>query len=93
MREPIKFALLNIQGLAIKSNNKLESPEIKSLFAKNDILMFTESWGTLYTNFNVSGFRYFNLNRYEYKPNSKRASGGIIIYVNERILKPDAKPL
>ena len=93
MREPIKFALLNIQGLATKSNNKLESPEIKSLFAENDILMFTESWGTVYTNFNVSGFRYFNLNRYEYKPNSKRASGGIIIYVSERILKPDAKPL
>ena len=52
-------------------------------------MMFTESWGTEYTNFHVPGFQYFNLNRHEYKPNSKRASGGIIIYVKGSILKPN----
>ena len=78
MYAPIKFALLNVQGLATKSNNKLDFPEIKSLFSENDIVMFTESWGTEYKTFHVPGFQYFNLKRHKYKPNSKRAYGGII---------------
>ena len=52
-------------------------------------MMFTELWGTEYTNFHVPGFQYFNLNRHEYTPNSKWASGGIIIYLKESILKPN----
>ena len=40
----LKFALLNIQGLATKCTNKLECEEVKNLFSNNDIVMFTEHW-------------------------------------------------
>ena len=43
MYKSVNFVLLNVQGLACKSNNKLESLELKQLFRENDILLFTET--------------------------------------------------
>lgn len=78
---------MNIQGLISKSVNKLEWPEIQQLFKNNDILMFTETWGNSFTNFDVENFQHLELNRNEYKPNSKRSSGGVIIYIKNSIIK------
>ena len=87
MCRDLKFALLNIQGLVTKCTNKLESDEVKTLFLNNDIIMFTEHWGCSFTNFAVNGFTFFELNRTEIKQNSKRLSGGIIIYIKDSLIK------
>ena len=74
---PIYFTLLNIQGLASKSNNKLEWPEVKNCLKKMIFILFTETWGNAYTKFDFDNFQHFELNRNEYKPNKKRSSGGL----------------
>ena len=90
---PIKFALLNIQGLSTKLNPKLESEEVKLLFSENDCVLFTESWGNEFTDFHVQGLTHFVLNRTEYKLNSKRSSGGIVLYLRDSLIKQDSNPL
>lgn len=85
----LKFALVNVQGLSGKCSNKLEMVEIRDLFINNDVVLFTETWGSEHTNFTVSEFTFFELNRTEIKPNSKRASGGIIIYIRTSLIKQD----
>ena len=87
MCKDLKFALLNVQGLATECTNKLESEEIKNLFSNNYIIMFTEHWGCSFTNFAVNGFTYFELNRTEIKQKSKRSSGGIVIYIKNSLIK------
>ena len=59
----LRFAVVNIQGLASKSTNKLNCPEICDLFNNNDIIMFVETWGHRHINFHVPHFQYFELNR------------------------------
>ena len=90
MYKSVNFVLLNVQGLACKSNNKLESLELKQLFSENDILLFTETWGNMFTKFDVDNFQHFELNRTEYKPNSKRSSGGLVVYIRDTIVKPNS---
>jgi hypothetical protein len=41
---PLRFVLLNIQGIATKRTNKLNSPEIRNIFENNDIVLFSETW-------------------------------------------------
>ena len=89
----IKFALLNIQGLSTKSNPKLETEEVKLLFSENECILFTETWGNEHTDFYVNGFTHYMLNRIEYKRNSKRSSGGIILYLKNTLIKPDSNVL
>ena len=89
----IKFALLNIQGLSTKTNPKLETEEVKLLFSENDCILFTETWGNEHTDFHVNGFTHYMLNRTEYKTNSKRSSGGIILYLKNTLIKPDSNVL
>ena len=79
--------LLNVQGLVSKNVNKLETPEIKSLFLNNDILCFTETWSNESTNMSVEGYNLFSLHRTDKKINSKRDSGGIACYVKNYLLK------
>lgn len=83
----LKFAMVNVQGLSGKCTNKLELVEIRDLFRNNDVVLFTETWGSEYTNFNVCDFTHYELNRTEIKANSKRASGGIIIYIKTSLIK------
>ena len=64
----IMFALINIQGLITKRNNKLQSDELKNVFNTDDIICFTETWGADYFNFAYEGFTHFDLNRTENKP-------------------------
>ena len=59
---PIKFALLNVQGLSTKSNQKLESEEVKLLFFEK-IVFSLRNHGVM----NLRTFMYFVLNRTESK--------------------------
>lgn len=65
--------------------NKLDTDELKSLFLTNDILLFTETWLNDNHLCNVDDFNCYKLNRKRINQNTKRDSGGIIIYVNHRI--------
>ena len=87
---PLKFVIFNIQGLVTKTTNKLETPELRKLFEQNDIVMLTETWGHRHINFHVSNFQHFELNRTIYKQNTKRHSGGIIVYVRQSLIKKDS---
>ena len=44
----------------------------------------------LITDFNVPNFRFFELNRTVYKSTTKRASGGIIVYIRESLINQDS---
>ena len=43
--------------------------------------MLTETWADQFTDLTVKGFSHIHINRFEYKANTKRASGGIVIYI------------
>ena len=77
--------MLNILGLIGKRYNKLQSDEIINLFKSNDILMFTETWLNDSIDCEVNNFRHYFLNRTNRAQGARRDSGGIIIYVSERI--------
>lgn len=51
--------------------------------------MLTETWANDLTNLDVKGFTYYHVNRTEKKANSKRHSGGVIIYVRTELTSPD----
>ena len=38
----LRFALINIQGLVCKRQNKLKSQELVSIFRNNDIVLITD---------------------------------------------------
>ena len=48
--------MLNVQGLVSKNVCKLDSPEIKSIFENNDLILFTETWSSDLYDYNVNGF-------------------------------------
>lgn len=85
--------MFNVQGLRTRRINKFQSLELKNLFANNDIIFLTETWADEYSDLRVNGFNHFQLNRSEYKSNTKRASGGIIIYIREHLANSDSKLL
>ena len=47
--------------------------------------MLTETWADEYSDLSINGFSYFQLNRSEFKRITKRASGGIVIYVRDTL--------
>lgn len=81
--------LLNCQGLVTRRTNKLHSDEFKSIFSSNDLILLTEYWTDDFSDINVSNFESFPLHRRETKRNSKRNSGGIIIYIRDKYVNRD----
>lgn len=79
------MCVLNVQGLMGNRYSKLEDEYMKSLFEKNDILLFTETWLSEMFNADVHGFTSFILNRTEKLKGAKRNSGGLIIYVKSML--------
>ena len=67
--------------MSTKRTNKLDSPEAQNIFKNNDVILLTESWTNDFSQLNVNNYEYFVLNRTENKKSSKRASGGIIVYI------------
>ena len=87
MYTDLNFVMVNVQGLSGKCGNKLETDELREISKNNDVVLFTETWGNDYTKFDVRDFTHVALNRTEIKANSKRASGGIVIYIKESLIK------
>ena len=86
----LRFSLLNAQGLISRRTNKLKSPELKNVFDNSDLVLFTESWTDDNSDLNVNDFEYFVLNRKLVKANSRRNSGGIVVYVRNKFVSNDA---
>ena len=78
-----------MQGLTSKRTNKLKSPELIETFKNHDVVLLTETWTNSFSDLTVDNFEYFVLNRTNYKKNSKRASGGIIVYVRNKLVSKD----
>ena len=58
-----------MQGLVSKRTNKLEHPEVKTVFENNDLLLLTETWTSVHSelDLNVDGFDFIPLHRTERK--------------------------
>ena len=78
--------LVNVQGLVLKTVNKLQSNEVIDIFKQNDIVLFTETWLSEEADVQVKGFQNFKLNRTLKKRGSKRNAGGIIAYVRNELV-------
>ena len=81
--------LFNVQGLVGKRFNKLQSPEFQNIFKNNDIILLTETWTNDLCDIAVNGFHYYVLNRTSKHRNAIRDSGGLIIYVSDKLAKED----
>ena len=75
--------------MCTKRTNKLVSPELKSVFDTHDIVCLTETWTDCYSDLHVDNFEYFVLNRSENLISSKRASGGVIVYIRNEFVNSD----
>ena len=64
-----------MQGLKTRRLNKFQLDDLKVIFSKNDFILFTETWADGYSDLIVNGFTHYQLNRSEYKSDTKRASG------------------
>lgn len=62
---------------------------MKQIFDTHDIVLLIETWTCEYSELYVEHFECFVLNRTENLKNSKRASGGIIIYVRNDFVSND----
>ena len=60
---------------------------MKNIFKCNDIVLLSETWTNDQINVNVQGFTAHILNRKVKHKNSRRDSGGLIVYVADRINK------
>ena len=85
----LRFSLLNAQGLISRRTNKLKSPELKHIFNTSDLVLFTESWTEERSDLNVNDFEHFVLNRKLVKANSRRNSGGIVLYIRNKWVSKD----
>lgn len=85
----LRFALLNVQGLISKRVNKLKTKEVSSVFQNNDVVLFTEVWSNELLDLSVDGFECFPLHRTTCKPNTKRNSGGIAVYIRNKYVTND----
>ena len=85
----LRCALLNCQGLVTKRTNKLKSTEFKRIFNSHDVVLLTECWTNQFSETIVDNFEAYVLNRSENKKNSKRNSGGIILYIRNKYVSKD----
>ena len=62
---------------------------MQTIFDNSDVAMFTETWTNDLSNIEVNNFEHFVLNRKEQKKESKRKSGGIILYLRNTFVSND----
>ena len=74
----VRFAFLNVEGLVTKRTNKLQSPDLLTLFQHNDIIMFNETWTSELSDIAVANFDHIALHRRR-KQSAKRDSGGLTV--------------
>ena len=78
---PLRYVHFNVQCLVSKRVNKLQSDYFKDLFENNDVLLFCETWSSELSELHVDGFEYDALHRTDKHKNSKRDSGGLVVYI------------
>ena len=86
---PLRFSLLNVQGLSTKRTNKLKSEEFRNIFKSSDIVLLTVTWTNDFSDIHVNNFEAYALHRNEIKKGSKRCSGGIIVYIRNKYVSKD----
>ena len=86
---PLRFSLLNVQGLSTIRTNKLKSEEFRNIFKSSDIVLLTETWTNDFSDIHVNNFEAYALHRNEIKKGSKRCSGGIIVYIRNKYVSKD----
>lgn len=74
----------------LKNVNKLQSKELE-VFEKNDLILFVESWLSeeALLSVQVNGFTCYHVNRNLKKRNTKRNSGGLILYIRNELVTDD----
>lgn len=85
----LRVSLLNVQGLVTKRTNKLQTVEFQNIFPSSDVVLLTETWTNQYSDIEVNNFEAYVLNRKEIKQNSKRNSGGLILYIRNTYVSND----
>ena len=80
---------MNVQGLSTRRVNKVQSSELINVFSSHDIVLLTETWTNEFSDLNVNGFDHYVLNRTQLLKSSKRASGGIIVYIRNELTSKD----
>ena len=50
-------------------------------------MLLTETWTNEFSDISVAGFKDFQLNRLNKKQNTKRDSGGIALFVRDKLIK------
>jgi hypothetical protein len=68
-----------------KSYNKLNDGELLSIIKSNDIIMLTETWLNEFCNFDIEGYKTHFIHRTQKKLGTKRDSGGLLIYVSDKL--------
>ena len=81
----LHFGLLNIQGLATSTTDKIHNGELIDIIKKHDIIMFTESWTNELSDIDICGYDHYDLHRKRKSKNAKRDSGGMIIYYKQEL--------
>ena len=71
------------QGLVSKRTNKLKSVEFQNIFESHDVILLTECWTNQLSELTVNNFESIVLHRQENKKNSKRNSGGLVLYIRK----------
>ena len=79
----MKFMLYNVQGL---TRYKLSDPQFIDYITKYDLIMLCETWTSAKSNFTIPNYEAFYSHRPKRNKKAKRCSGGVIIYVKERLL-------
>ena len=85
----LRCALLNCQRLVTKRTNKLKTVEFQNIFWSYDVVMITKTWTDQYSDLAVDNFEVFVLHRQEKKTGSKRNSGGIVLYLRNKLFSND----
>ena len=75
--------------MCTKRTNKLSSPELRDIFDSHDIVLLTETWTNSFSDLHVDTFECFVLHRAENLATSKRASGGICVYIKSKFVSDD----
>ncbi len=86
----LKVIYMNINGLG----DKLSYPGNMEYLMENDIILISESWlreSSDAADFQIPGFREFNIYRKHLHVNALRASGGILVHSSKFLLKGQVK--
>ena len=58
-----------------------------NILYKNDIIFPYETWANEFSDFNINGYTCFNYYRKFKNKNSKKCSGGTVLYVKDSVSK------